>query len=516
MSPNLILIQFVVFTCLFMLLQASRLPRGWLVVAGLILMVLILCFATVPELAGWISGSLWGLFIVLPLIGYARVNQFVVQERYGKARRWASILRWFHPADGLLEYPHLLNGLELAQKGRLAEANQILGQYQTQETATGKTARALLYRISAQWDDALIWTSQFVESELLKDATIAPVYLRSLGETGNLNALLEAVDRVEKWQRGNVRTLSLGRLYALAFSGQPALVYQLFNQALAGSPEETRQFWLATAEMAAGNGAIAQQQLKTLRDRSDPVQQNAIDWRLAHPCPISNTPLTHASQQILARLCTSIHQEARYGSRSGIKAKKYRATYALIGINCLVFGIEILVGGSEDLFVLYRLGALVPERVLAGEWWRTIAATFLHAGTLHLTANMVGLFFFGRIVESAIGSRKFLLSYFFSGVGSMIAVTLMAQQTGSLDQLTVGASGAVMGILGVEVAIQLKGWRQEKARAARERFRLLLVVIGIQFISDLITPQVSMVGHVSGLILGFLAGMVLFQPEIGK
>lgn len=72
-----------------------------------------------------------------------------------------------------------------------------------------------------------------------------------------------------------------------------------------------------------------------------------------------------------------------------------------------------------------------------------------------------------------------------------------------------------MGLLGIEAAILFKGWQQEKAKVARERFRLILTVAGLQFISDVLNPQVSLVGHTSGLLLGFVAGWVLFKPGEG-
>lgn len=519
MSFNLFLIQFVFFACVFMLFQATRMPRGWLFVAVLVLGILSVSYVLVPSEAGWISAVAWVLLVLVPLMGYARINHLVAQERYSSAYRLAWILRWLHPADGLLEYPDILKAQALAQKGDLEMARQIFKRYQSSTTPMGRMATVLLYRLDANWDDLLRWLTIHVSPrQLFKDAGLAALYARSLGETGDLNGLLQAVDQFEQrfGRTGSHTSLNLVRLYALAFCGQTAQVQTLLERALSIYPDRTRQFWMATAEMAAGHTAIAREHLLALRNHSDAMQRTAIDWRLSHACARPEVTLTDCSRQILAQIEVTMQQEARYGSRAFLRAKtRPYATYTLIAANLLVFALETIAGGSEDLVVLYRLGALVPGNVLAGEWWRILNALFLHAGILHLTANMVGLYFFGMLVESALGSRKFLLGYFFSGIGSMLVVTALALHANLLDQITVGASGAIMGLLGIEAAILLKGWQQEKAKVAAERFRLILTVAVLQFISDVLNPQVSLVGHTSGLLLGFAVGWMLFKPGEG-
>jgi len=520
MSFNLFLIQFVFFACVFMLFQATRLPKGWIFVAVLVRGILSASYVLIPFQAGWISATVWGALVLVPLIGYARINHLVAQERYGCAHQLAAGLRWLHPLDGLIEYADILKAQALAQQGNLEAARKIFTRYQSSLTPMGRTAAALLYRLESDWEGLMRWLNIHVSPrQLFQDAGLATLYVRSLGETGDLNGLLQAVNQFEQrfGRTGSHTSLNLVRLFALAFCGQTAQVQTLLDRALSMYPSSMRQFWIATAEMAAGHTAIAQEHLLSLQERCDVMHKTAIYWRLSHPCIPPEASLTESSRQILAQIEVTMQQEARYGSRAILRAKgRPYATYALIAANLLVFALETVAGGSEDLAVLYHLGALVPGEVVNGQWWRVFNALFLHAGILHLTANMVGLYFFGMLVESALGSRKFLLGYFFSGVGSMLVVTVLAIQANLADQITVGASGAIMGLLGIEAAILLKGWQQEKAKVAGERFRLILTVAGLQFISDLLNPQVSLVGHTSGLILGFVAGWILFSPGEGR
>lgn len=513
MTFNLLLIQIVFFSCIFSLVRSPRLPKGWLLVSGGILAILALAFLWMPGWAGWISGGIWALFVAIPLIGFARINRLFYQERYRPARKLAERVRWLHPADGWVEYPELLRGLELAQQGKLDEARQIFNRYGALTNSTGRVATAFLYKMGARWDELLMWIQRQGSAEkLLQDPTLAVYYLRSLGETGDLNGLVQGAAQFErKFEKSNDGiNLNQVRLFALAFCGQTALVRQLLNGSLAIYSRDLRQFWLATAELAAGQEKLARQSLLALQHQSDLATRNAIDWRLAQPRP-DLRQLTVYSQQILSQLEQTMQQEARYSGRSTVAGKKAYITYALVGINCLVFGLEVWLGGSENLETLYRLGALVPQNVLAGEWWRLVSATFLHYGLVHLVANMVALLALGGFVERTLGAGKFLLAYCFCGVGSMGAIAALAIFTNVPDQLGVGASGAIMGVLGVMAAILLKGWRQEKAKVAASRLRLIFLIVVLQSIFDTLTPQVSLIGHASGFVLGLLAGSVLFR-----
>jgi rhomboid protease GluP len=510
MDLNVILLQLVSFSCILLLLRASRLPRGWVIVAAIILLVLAVAYYFVPAWAGFLSGGLWVLLILLPIVGFAQVNRLVSQERYSQARGLAMGLRWLHPTDGLFEYPQLLRGMELGYQGRVEEAAQIFERYGSARTLMGRTAIALLYRVSARWDDLLTWVEHHFQQKVLSESTLAVYYLRALGETGNLEQLIQELEQFEQRspRRTDPVTLNLVRMFALAFGGQPEQVQQVFDEALATHPPNIREFWLATAELAAGNESEARKRLLALSGRSDAVLRNAIAWRLSHPLADPEQVLSQISKQVLARLATDVQQESRYGGTAFLSSKAY-VTYALIAVNVAVFAVEIWQGGSEDLETLYQLGALVPAVVFAGEWWRLLTATFLHYGVAHLLMNMIGLYFLGTIAEASLGSKKFLVAYFFSGVGSMLVVSLIAVRLGSSDQIVVGASGAIMGLLGAIGAILLQGWYREKARIAAKRLRTVLFIIGLQIVFDLATPQVSFVGHLSGLGLGFLVGSLL-------
>ena len=199
-----------------------------------------------------------------------------------------------------------------------------------------------------------------------------------------------------------------------------------------------------------------------------------------------------------------------YGIKTRSKVGVAYTTYILIALNLLVYVLEIKFGGSQNSIALERLGALIPEKVLAGEWWRLIGANFLHYGSFHLATNMLSLFFIGRLIELSLGAKYYLTIYLVSGVGSMLTFSLLALQLGLNNVFLVGASAAIMGLIGAVLAISLQIWlRKRHSIAAKRRLQQVILIVIIQFIFDNLIPQVSFHSHLFGFIIGFLISSIL-------
>ena len=190
------------------------------------------------------------------------------------------------------------------------------------------------------------------------------------------------------------------------------------------------------------------------------------------------------------------------------------ATYILIALNLALFVAEIQSGGSEDFIALDSLGALIPEKVWAGEWWRLLNANFLHFGILHLGTNMFALFFLGRLVELSLGVGKYLSVYLISGVGSMFICSVVYQQSGNNNVTLMGASAAIMGLIGTLLAIALQIWLKQRNAFNAKRLRTVVFVIVLQFILDNLIPQISFYSHLFGLIIGFLVSATLLLSKL--
>src|SRR5206468_7226962 len=107
-------------------------------------------------------------------------------------------------------------------------------------------------------------------------------------------------------------------------------------------------------------------------------------------------------------------------------------------------------------------GALIRERVLAGEWWRMITATFLHGSPDHLIGNMIALFIVGMACEHAFGVTRTAAIY----VGSGLAGTAFSLATGPGP--SVGASGAIFGVL---MAVVVMLYRNQQYFFVRDKRR---------------------------------------------
>lgn len=510
MSLDILLLWTVCLSCLSIFIRAIRSPhhRGWTVVSGCILVVTAALASVAPNLAIAIGGSLWGIFILLPLLGSARVNKLVYQQRYRAARRLSAYLSWLHPTDGWPEHPKLLLALEMGQQGAMDNAIASLERYQSEQTPFGRHATVLLYAMGSYWPELCVWIEENVsERTLATEPNLLSYYLRALGETGDLNTLLSKVKQFLPFleQSGNAIALNWVRMLALAFCGQSQQVSQLFEKSLSSYSPKIREFWVLTAQMTSKRQrSFAREKLAALSDPRDAILSRAIAWRLAHPP--DNRVLNDNSRAILSRLCREVQHNISYGRALTFIPTKAYVTYTLISLNLLFFALEIYLGGSENFDALYQLGAVVPLEVERGQWWRLINANFLHFGWVHLATNMLGLYFLGPFVELRLGVKRYLATYFISGIGSMLAFSLFALQADNSEQLLVGASASIMGLIGTTAAILLKGWLVEKSRIAAQRLRLVVLIIIIQTIFDFSVPQVSFFAHALGFILGLMTG----------
>ncbi|HEV8179721.1 MAG TPA: rhomboid family intramembrane serine protease [Gaiellaceae bacterium] len=167
-------------------------------------------------------------------------------------------------------------------------------------------------------------------------------------------------------------------------------------------------------------------------------------------------------------------------------------TKILIAINGAIY----LLGAAQGAGLnnpggsLYAKLWLDAPQLHNGGWWRLVTTMFLHASVLHIAFNMFALWFIGRPVEQYLGTARYIGLYFVSG---------LAGSAGALVQtpgVTVGASGAIFGILGAMLIIE---W-QVTGRLAGNAMTLIVINLAFSFA----IPGISWGGHVGGLIGGIL------------
>lgn len=183
---------------------------------------------------------------------------------------------------------------------------------------------------------------------------------------------------------------------------------------------------------------------------------------------------------------------------------------ALVAINVGVWLLMVIRGvhfwspGSQELLAW---GANNAYKIQDGQWWRLASSMFIHGGLLHLGFNMYALWNIGRLVERLLGSVGLLVLYFVSGlVGSLASNMWMP------GVVSVGASGAVFGVLGSIVGLLMRT-RGTVPRAIANRLRVMaLIFIGVNIYLGLSWAGIDNAAHVGGLVTGFLCGVLLGHP----
>jgi len=179
----------------------------------------------------------------------------------------------------------------------------------------------------------------------------------------------------------------------------------------------------------------------------------------------------------------------------------------LILLNLAVFGVELWRGALTDPVTLHRLGALDFFAVIhKGEFWRLFTALFLHYNLLHLVFNLFALYVLGPPLERTIGALRFAACYLVAGVGSTGGVVLLTLLKIVRPAELVGASDCIMGIVRAWAGFLV---RHRHVWQAKQRLLNILLIIVIQILFDISTPQVSTSAHLCGLVTGFAIGLVV-------
>ena len=174
-------------------------------------------------------------------------------------------------------------------------------------------------------------------------------------------------------------------------------------------------------------------------------------------------------------------------------------SYGLIGVNVLVYLITVAQGHggiNSPGGSLFAKWVLYGPAVANGDWWRLITAAFLHANVLHIGLNMLAVGWLGVPVERFVGHLRYLALYLVSGLAGS-AGALIANPTG----ITVGASGAVFGILGALLIIEY----QQTGNIAGQAFTLIVINLAFSFTVN----GISVGGHIGGLIGGIAAMLAM-------
>lgn len=207
-----------------------------------------------------------------------------------------------------------------------------------------------------------------------------------------------------------------------------------------------------------------------------------------------------------------------------VKQRHSPVTFGLLAAVLLMFALQLRFSGDvlgalglrawdqqmEQywLMLAIAMGALWTPSVLDGEWWRGISVGFLHFNLIHIAANSFVLYILGSQLERVLGSARFIIIYTVALLGGSLASTFLT------DGVAVGASGAIWGLLGAQVALAYGRPPILPASVARAMkpmaMRNLVLNIGISFIGG-----IDWAAHFGGGIFGglLLASGILYAKD---
>jgi membrane associated rhomboid family serine protease len=193
-----------------------------------------------------------------------------------------------------------------------------------------------------------------------------------------------------------------------------------------------------------------------------------------------------------------------------------RLTYALIAINVIVFiaegrGAYTLSGEASGKLITKgaligssEIPQLAGQGVAHGQLWRIVSSGFLHENLLHIGFNMWVLYYLGMMLEPALGSFRLGLIYFVSLLCGSLGALLISPHS-----LTVGASGAIFGLMGA-AAVEMRARQIPLMQSGVGGLIVLNLIISFTI------PGISYGGHIGGLIGGALAGLALRAGDVRK
>jgi membrane associated rhomboid family serine protease len=212
--------------------------------------------------------------------------------------------------------------------------------------------------------------------------------------------------------------------------------------------------------------------------------------------------------------CPSCVREGSRSTRSGRTAyggkrsgNPVLTSQVLIGINVAVWLLILATGGGRSRFVgLLALrptaefrGQTIPQwhAVAQGDVWQLLTSMFAHVAVLHIGFNMLALWVLGPQLELSIGRVRYLVVYLLSGLAGSAAVMWFSNPY----SLTLGASGAIFGLMGALLVVAVK---------VHGDVRGMLTWIAINFVITFVfATYISWQGHLGGFVAGVVLGLVM-------
>ena len=507
----------LVYLLLLILRRRERRLLGFalLASANLVLAGGALALGRECDLPGMLALFVFVLAVVIPAFLRAAEVRALSADRLGLATTLGSLRALLQPGAGI--------GEELALRRRLLAVRQGRGDLvfpilrSAVETAQSEPRRValreqliLLLVQDRRYDEAVVeWERRPLPVETRP--LLASAMVRALCEGGRVADAAAILRRLEEGPaRRDVTALphiNQSRLIYLAFAGQVVAVSNL----LAGSflselPESTRAFWIGTAALYAGDVALARSQFERARDLASgplaPRLRQVAEARLGELDHPREAPPVDPG---LVVLVTERARQTLGVSRRRVRMRDMPVTLAMALANAAVFAAARVAHVEDDNEKLIAWGANFHEAVRhQHQYWRLLTSAFLHVDWLHIVSNLYVLILIGRLVEPLYRSKRFTAIYLFAAITGSIGSVL-----GGRGGLSIGASGAIFGILGALIALLLRRRRAFPESWRRTLLFNLTILLALEAYIDWRVAFIDNWAHLGGLVGGFVLGLAI-------
>ncbi len=486
----------------------------------------------VAELLGVIAIGASVCLVMVPPMLRDGARRALLADRLRLALLLCDLRELLAPGMGARQERELIEAIARVRAGRVEEAVAVLEATRNglEEPLAQRQVdeRIVLTYLSAQrWQQAADAFDRTIES---RPGPVSPQLLvemvRALCELGDLAGAARLMARIEESPMADEPMLTVpvnrARLMFLAFVGRTSAVENInATGPLAMMPAASRRFWSGVARLHAGDASGARVALTEAARlsrgdlRAREIAQEMLERLEREPPQTARAVPPHvaelADRVAAAAANAKAPAHASTPQLAGVTWRRVPVTVALIAVNVAVAGaLYLLYGTTGDMGGLVRAGASVKSAVMVGQWWRLPSSTFLHVGALHLLLNMFTLWVLGKLVEQMLGHVRFFALYMVAGLGGALASLLVGGPV-----MSIGASGAVLGVMGAAVT-ELGVYR--KAYPARWRSSLFgtLVFIAVAQIGiGFVYPAIDQAAHIGGFVAGAAAALVLSRKRPG-
>ncbi len=199
-----------------------------------------------------------------------------------------------------------------------------------------------------------------------------------------------------------------------------------------------------------------------------------------------------------------MNKQSVYAEALDYLRDRRKTNLIIIIINIVVFVVLNIIGNTENGTFMLQYGAVYAPSVMQGEYWRLLTAMFLHFDLQHLLFNMLCLLMLGDMLESAVGSIRYLLIYLLGGLGGNVLSLIVHLQAGSLA-VSAGASGAIFAVV---AACAYLAFRKSRALAAVPTKRILLAA-ALMLAEGFTQSGIDNAAHIGGALTGLVLTAVL-------